>query len=644
MSGICAVWRKDNSARAQKRLAAISSGLSITNAERVDERVDRNVGLAVSARFATQQVYESPGTLVACDADLLNENELDQWRNAGEPAGGTANTAALISALYERFGSDFVSKLRGSFSILIWDRRQKKLLAAVDRFGINRLAYYDDGKVLLVASRIDALMRSGDIDAAVNPRGIASVLNFSTVLGPETIFTAVHRVPPGALLIVSEHQTHVEKYWDMQYGLENGGHEARLSRELESLVEASVAAHCKREAAHEIGAFLSGGTDSSTVVGMMSQMKNGPVKAFSIGFEEQRFNELQYAEIAAGRFSAIHYKYLVSPQDCFEALPDMVRCFDEPFANSSAIPTYFCARLAAQNGVKTLLAGDGGDELFGGNERYVTDKVFEAYRTVPAVLRGGLIEPILAWLPMQGGVIRKARGYIRRAKMPSVERFLSFQFLSAHPPSEIFETGFLEKLKDYSILEVPSRYYSQAPGRDHLDRLLYVDVKITLGDSDLPKVTCMAELAGAQARFPLLDTAVAEFSGRIPANLKVKGFQKRYLFKRAFRNLLPGEIIGKKKHGFGIPVSLWLKSDPRLKELARDTLRSKRASERGYFRPGFIEGLFQKHTTHNSSYYGDVIWSFLVLELWHQFMDAPAKLTVSRETELRQTISAHSAG
>ena len=180
------------------------------------------------------------------------------------------------------------------------------------------------------------------------------------------------------------------------------------------------------------------------------------------------------------------------------------------------------------------------------------------------------------------------------------------------------ERDFLKTLADYSVLEVPARHYAQAAARDHLDRLLYVDMKITLADNDLPKVTCMSELAGIQARFPFLDRPLAEFSGRIPANLKVKGFEKRYLFKQAFKNLLPAEVIKKKKHGFGIPVATWMKSDRRLREFCRDILLSARAFERGYFRREFIEDLFRKHDAEDSTYYGDTLWTFLALELWHR--------------------------
>jgi asparagine synthase (glutamine-hydrolysing) len=206
---------------------------------------------------------------------------------------------------------------------------------------------------------------------------------------------------------------------------------------------------------------------------------------------------------------------------------------------------------------------------------------------------------------------------------------MSYHFLCAHAAEEIFERDFLDALNGYAVLEIPARYYREAPAREHLDRLMYQDLKVVIGDSDLPKVTCMSELAGIRSRFPFLDRAVAEFSGRIPASLKVKGFDKRYLFKRAFRNLLPVEIIRKKKHGFGIPVSEWMRTDVKMRELARDTLLSQRAFERGYFRREFIRDLFSKYEADDSSYYGDTIWSFLALELWHrQFADVPVEAAV----------------
>ena len=624
MSGICAIWRMNQAVRLGELLPYVMQGLSLSPDERTGQEVEKDAGVGVSARFRTQQVYADDSVMVACDADLHNERDLETQAARQNPAPPHARTAALLASLYQRFGSSFVGKLEGNFSLVLWDQRERKLLAAVDGFGVNRLVYLRNGRMLAVASRIDALLRTGQGSTEVNPRAIANFMNFGVNLAPETVFANVHRLAPGMMLIATETTTRIERYWDMRYEAGGDLNERRLAERLESLVAQAVAAQVKDDVFAELGAFLSGGTDSSTVVGMMSRLGRGPAKTFSIGFDEERFNELCYAAITARKFGTDHHTYLVNAADCFEALPQMVRFFDEPFANASAIPVYFCTRLAAQNGVRVLLAGDGGDELFGGNERYRTDKIFYAYQSVPRFLRKRLIEPVLRLYGGEQGTLGKARRYIRRSNMPPVERFFSYNFLRTHAPEQVFDPGFLDRLQGYSVLDTPTRYYHEGPARDHLDRLLYVDVKITLGDSDLPKVTQMAEMAGIQTRFPFLARSVAEFSAGVPAGLKLKGLQKRYLFKQAFRQLLPMEVLRKKKHGFGIPGACWLKSDPRLREFSRDMLFSAHAQERGYFRRGFIEELVRLHESDDTTYYGDTLWSFLILELWHrQYVDQP---------------------
>jgi asparagine synthase (glutamine-hydrolysing) len=625
MSGICAAWQKGNPDRIAALLGPVAEGLSLAAGERVEHAAEPGVGVGVSARFGSQQILNTSRLLIACDTDLTNAEDLR--RQAGEigPAPEGAETAALLAACYERWGGRIFEKLRGAFSVVLWDRLRRELIAGIDHVGIHRLVYYRDDHVLLAASRLDALMKSGQVANEVNPRAIANVLNFSINSAPGTIFAKVRRLEPGHLLIAGERDFRIEKYWDMRYELRRGASERQLSSEMESLVEQAVATRCQDEFA-DSGAFLSGGTDSSTVVGMMARLGRGPAQAFSIGFHEQEFDELYYARLAAARFQARHHTYHVSADDCFEALPHMIRYFDEPFGNSSAIPTYFCARLAAQNGVKTLLGGDGGDELFGGNEAYRTEKVFELYQAVPEPLRKRLIEPGLALLPFENGLVGKARRYVRKSNMPRVQRMLSYHFLSTHSLDDVFEPEFVGQLAGYSSLDAVARHYDKAPTSEPLSRRLYCDLKTVLGDSDLPKVTRMCELAGVRPRFPFLDLSVVEFSGTIPARLKVKGLEKRYLFKRAFRNLLPVEIIRKRKHGFGIPVAVWMKSDQRMRELLHDTLSSRRANERGYFRREFMDNLFRHYDTDESTYYGDTLWSFLVLELWHrQFVDEPVR-------------------
>jgi asparagine synthase (glutamine-hydrolysing) len=628
MSGICAILRRDDPARSAGTLASVATGLVLDRCEQIRTASDGSAGLGVASRFSGQQIYEGARVLVVCDAELYNQAELSKL--AGD-SGATPQSvaAAALAGLYERFGISFVEKLRGSFSVILWDRAEKQLFAAIDGFGINPLVYYQDDNVLLIASRIDALFASQEVPSTIHPPAIANYLNYTVNLAPATIFSKVTRVLPGTFLLFSQSGLRTQRYWDMRYREDGRADENQLSRQLESAVEESVRAHCGNDQFAGMGAFLSGGTDSSTVVGMMTRVNRGQVNSFSIGFEEQRFNELEYARITARRFQSRHYEYLVSANDCMEALPGMIRSFDEPFGNSSAIPTYFCARLAAAEGVKTLLAGDGGDELFGGNERYLTDKIFGIYQNVPRLLRKRAVEPALSLIPVQNGLVGTARSYVRRSNMEQPLRFFSYNLLLANRPNEIFEPDFIRSLGSYSVLEIPAEYYWQGPARHHLDRLLYVDMKVTLADNDLLKVTRMSELAGVRPRFPFLDRSVAEMSGAIPARLKVKGFEKRYLFKRAFRELLPREVIEKKKHGFGIPVAVWMKSDRRMRELTHDVLGSSRTYERGLIRRDFVKDLLSKHEDDKTAFYGDTLWTFLALELWfRQFVDRPRQAAV----------------
>ena len=619
MSGICGVWRKDGPEKVSNTLDGLCAGLCVERGGSQLKEALATVGMGVVARFESQQLHKSSRALVVCDADLYNDFELRAL--LGEASKDVTSAAGMIARLYERFGIAFLDKLRGQFALIIFDRQENALYAATDGFAIHPLVYHEDERAFRIATRIDALLATGEVPREIDPAGIAKYLNYTVNLAPQSIFRNVTRLLPGHLLHVSGGRIReLRQYWDMSYPRTTDGEE-QLSGELHSAIDDSIRAHCKEVAFPELGAFLSGGTDSSTVVGMMSRLQRGPVNTFSIGFDEPRFNELEYARTAARKFRAEYHEYLVGAGDCADAIPGMIRYFDEPFGNSSAIPTYFCAWLAAQKGVKTLLAGDGGDELFGGNERYLTDKIFAAYHMIPGFLRKGIAEPLLKAIPLNG-LFTTARSYVRRSNLPQPDRFFSYNILLDNPLDSIFETGFLKELGNYSVLERPRFYYHDGPAKDHLNRLLYLDVKITLADNDLLKVTRMCEMAGVRARFPFLDRIVAECAGRIPAGLKVKGTEKRYLFKRTFQDLLPIEIIKKKKHGFGIPVSVWMKSDPRMREMTRDVLLSPRCYQRGYIRRTFVEELLRRHETDETAFYGDTVWTFLTLELWfRQFVD-----------------------
>ncbi|HEV2117887.1 MAG TPA: asparagine synthase C-terminal domain-containing protein, partial [Terriglobales bacterium] len=385
--------------------------------------------------------------------------------------------------------------------------------------------------------------------------------------------------------------------------------------ELLSRIEEAIRITCEDLDVNRSGCFLSGGTDSSTLVGLFSRIHNHSASAFSIGFAEGRFDELSYARLAASHFQASHTTAILTPADAYQVIPKIVAAYDEPYANSSAIPTYWCARMAKEHGIAVMLAGDGGDELFGGNERYRTDKVFQLYHRVPKALRR-LLEPAVFASPARVPLFRKAQRYIRFSNTPNPERYCAWRLLQVFPAQQVLGAAMPNLNGD--VLGAMRRHYEKAPAQSELNRLLYVDVKMTLGDDDLPKVVRMAELAGVGVRFPYLDHPLAEFSGTLPASLKVRGLEKRYLFKQATRFLLPQAILNKKKHGFGLPIGMWLKTDPQLRRMSHDILLDSRTYQRGYFQRPFIEHLFTELERDNTPYFGDLLWTFLMLEMWHR--------------------------
>ncbi|MFI5324725.1 MAG: asparagine synthase (glutamine-hydrolyzing) [Candidatus Rokuibacteriota bacterium] len=569
------------------------------------------VGLFASGRA---RIERSDTVWVAAEADLLNLEELRAVAGLDEaPA-----QSGLLSRLYEMEGPAFLRRLRGAFAVALWDRRQRALLLAVDPFGMRRLYYAADARGTAFASRLAAL-RAGLAQAApIEPAAIFSYLNFGFIPAPETPFTGIRRLPPGHVFHVRQGYSKLEPYWDMSYP-EERHREDRAAATMYRLSHEAVREALAQTDPSEIGAFLSGGTDSSTVVGLMTRITGGPVRSFSIGFHEDRYDELQYAKLAARTFDATHHTRIIKPDDALDALPRLVEAYDEPFGNNSAIGVYFCARMAREHGVSRLLAGDGGDEIFGGNERYRTDRIFARYSNLPAALRHGLLEPVLLGLPAGvPGLLGRAQRYIRRANIPNPRRFYSYEFHVAQNAAEMLEPSFLRQAASSGPWGVLEEHFARVQATSELNRLMYLDLKLTIGDNDLFKVTRTSELGGVEVRFPFLDRPLVEFTGTLAPEFKVRGLEKRHLFKRAFRGLLPKEILAKQKHGFGVPTSDWLRSHRGIREMARDVLLESRTVERGYFRRGVLERLFEQLVADSTPFYGDILWTLLMLELWHR--------------------------
>jgi asparagine synthase (glutamine-hydrolysing) len=615
MSGICGICEPGRIATAASVTPMLAAVACAGESSR-EQLSGGPVAFGVARRWPFQQIASLPGVCIALDAELLNRPELEELIGSPGMKASELSVAELVAALYIEKGVRFLEYLDGVFSIALWDEKARRLLLAIDRLGVSSLYWRQEAGRLLFASRAGGIRAELDSAAEVNPQSLMQFLLFSVVPAPLCIYKGVEKIRPGHFLTYGDGRVNHQHYWDMTY-LEQGDRgEEEWAGEVRDGIRAATYRHLQDCVPEHTGAYLSGGTDSSSVTAFLSDWHT-PANSFSIFFSEDRYNEIGYARIAANKFATQHSELCLTPKDALEALPLLTSYFDEPFANSSAIGGYFCARLARQHGVDTLLAGDGGDELFAGNERYASDLVFSRYQSVPSMVRRWLIEPSARLLPKTGALSLPGR-YIRRASIPNPLRIFSYGLLFNTPPEDIFEPDFLRAVPPNTWMNLANGHFQTGTQRSELNRLMYLDTKLILADNDLRKVLGTAELAGVRARFPLLDYRLAELSGRIPSRLKMKGTQKRYIFKQAMKQILPQEILKKQKHGFGVPVALWFLQEPRLKALMMDILNDSRTRQRGYFRAGFIEQVIRQHREVDAKNYGELIWYLLVLELWHR--------------------------
>ena len=520
--------------------------------------------------------------------------------------------------LYLHDGMSFLSSLRGDFVIVVWDGREQTFCLATDRFRVHSLLYSQQGPHFVFASCMQALRACPlPLEWTINSEAIVDVTCNSFIPTTKSIFREVKKVPPGHVLRYQHGQIQLEQYWDMNYLTSDTSPQDTLFEKL--YVGFQDAIECRLGDDFPLGSFLSGGIDSSTITGILAQTSSQPIKSFSIGFDVPGYNEINYARMAAQTFKVEHFEYFVSPADTYDVIPLILESFDEPFGNASAVPTYFCAKLAKENGVDIMFAGDGGDELFAGNERYSTQRVFDYYHKIPSWVREYMVQPTVFSLAnfLKNGLFFKGKKYIERANIPYPQRLSSWGLFEVIKMTDIFHEDLVRVLgEQYNPDEYLYDRYRRALAKNELDRQLYVDLKVAVGDNDILKVTRMGQAAGINVRFPFLDSRLAEFSATVPARLKMRGLKLRTFFKQAYLPLLPKAIQGKVKHGFGLPIPVWLRTDRTLNQMMRDTVLGTELAQRGIFQKKTLEYFVEQHQSDQTSFFGTVLWNIMILELW----------------------------
>jgi asparagine synthase (glutamine-hydrolysing) len=551
---------------------------------------------------------------IVFNGEIYNYRELRRELEArGHHFKTNSDTEAIVHA-YEDDGAACVKRLRGMFAFAIWDESEQKLFVARDRAGKKPLYYTTTPEGTLVfGSELKSLLEHPETRRDIDPEAVDAYLSFGYVPDPLSIFRDVRKLPPGCHLTFARGRVSVEPYWDFTFEPDKSRSEEDWLEELRALLDEAVRVRLVADV--PLGAFLSGGVDSSAIVGLMSRATDRPVKTFSIGFREDSYDELKYARIAAKQFGTEHHEFIVTPDIC-AVVDELAWHFDEPFADSSALPTYMVSKMAREY-VKVVLSGDGGDELFAGYTRYAVERRRAGFARLPRALRRGVMQPLGRGLPHGAW----GRNFIHTVALDPLDRYVEeVSVFTRLNKASLYTAEFRERLRGHDPAESFRELASRVTTGEPLDALLYLDSKTYLPGDILTKVDRMSMAASLEARTPLLDHKLIEFVGRIPASLKMKGLETKRLFKRAVRGLVPEEILNRPKQGFGVPVQQWINGE--LRERMRGTLLEPRTRQRGYTDARHVNRLLDEHERGRRDHATE-LWALFMLELWHRaFADA----------------------
>ncbi len=571
----------------------------------------------IDIKSGQQPIYSEDDNLaIVFNGEIYNYKEIKKELEALGHRFKTDSDTETILLAYEEFGARCLEKLRGMFAFAIWNFREETLFIARDRVGKKPLFYsLTKAGDFVFGSELKTLLAHGEIEKEIDFAALDAYLTFGYVPEEFCIFKNVRKLAPGHFLIFKNGKVRTEKYWDFNYlKPTNIKTEDEYIEVLREKIRDAVNIRLISEV--PLGAFLSGGVDSSTIVAMMSEISQSPIKTFSIGFNEDTFSELKYARIAAKYFNTEHHEFIVTP-DLVDIVDELVWHFDEPFADSSALPTFMVSKMAREF-VTVVLSGDGGDELFAGYSRYVTDKKRSGLANLPKAFRRGVLQRVGEKLPHGA----RGKNYLYNVSLDPVDRYIdSVSQFNAPRKKSLYSKDFRAQLNgSFGAAEREFKEFAESVSTGNaIDNLLYLDSKTYLPGDILTKVDRMSMANSLEARAPLLDHKLIEFVVGIPPELKMKGLETKYILKKAMEGIVPREILYREKQGFGMPLNEWINSQ--LRERIHSDLSDRRTLERGYFEKTYIQILLNEHSKGRRDH-SMPLWLLWMLELWHRkFVD-----------------------
>ncbi|MEW6213675.1 MAG: asparagine synthase (glutamine-hydrolyzing) [Nitrospirota bacterium] len=552
---------------------------------------------------------------ITFNGEIYNFQELrDDLTVKGYIFTSNCDTEVLIS-LYREYGEGCLKYLRGMFAFAIWDRNRSTLFLARDRIGKKPLYYYFDDKTFIFASEIKSIFEDPTIKRRINFEAFYDYFKYLYVPDPKTIYKNIYKLEPGHYLICSQKGITKKEYWDISFARSSYGDRESVSHELFTILDESVKLRMVSDV--PLGAFLSGGIDSSCIVALMARHQEEPITTCSIGFDSQDYDEVQFARMVARQFKTEHYEFTVK-ENIEEVLADLVYYFDEPFADSSAVPTYYVSKVARQK-VTVALAGDGGDENFAGYEKYYIDDIENRIRRkIPKPIRISTL-PLLSNLFSHGGRYSFFQKGSTLLKTLSFEPDYGFFLTNTHFNdllwNEVINDDTRKLIGNYDPFSVTRYYYHKADTDDHLSKILYTDLKTYLPGDILVKVDRMSMANSLEVRAPILDHHVIEFAASIPPGLKYNNGEKKYILKQSLERILPKEILYRKKMGFSVPLAKWFRGE--IKELSSKYLLAPDAGLNHFFHPRGLRRIWDLHQSGIRNY-ATILWSLLMFELWYK--------------------------